>query len=306
MIKNHIWELVSPQFVTLFLARYGEIGLKGRPVRRRFEKILSENILKAHSLASTSCVVKVQNGRIFVETEDRESTTEILRKTFGLVSFSEVEVVSSDPADIAEESISLMRKSMTGDQLTFAVRARRTGTHPYTSMELASIVGERIIKELGEDSVKVSLNCPNIEIFVEVRGKKAYLFRGLIRGTGGFPIRSQGRALSLIEDRKSLLATWMMMKRGCNVLLLNRSKLNEDDIEVLRSWNPWWPPVIQDGEKSLEELIELKSCTGLVLDWSLGDFEMKKRISPGVAVFYPLMGMSSDEIESRIVELQLA
>ncbi|MCA1813607.1 MAG: hypothetical protein LC624_06615 [Halobacteriales archaeon] len=43
----------------LFLVRYGEIGLKSPPVRRRFERLLRENIVR--SLHARGATGKVDN-----------------------------------------------------------------------------------------------------------------------------------------------------------------------------------------------------------------------------------------------------
>jgi thiamine biosynthesis protein ThiI len=67
----------------LIIVRYGEIGIKSRVVRSRFEKRLIQNIKTA-----LDCKVEVDQGRVFVYTHDYLTADEILRKTFGVVSFS--------------------------------------------------------------------------------------------------------------------------------------------------------------------------------------------------------------------------
>ena len=288
--------------MSTFLVRYGEIGLKGFPVRKRFESILVENILRAHSLSNVSCIVERLPGRFFVTTEQPSVTVGILSRSFGVVSVSQVEETTSDPEAIAARAVELAKKKLS-KKASFAVRARRTGDHKYTSMELASLIGKKILEEIGQNSVRVSLSSPDEEIFVEVRNNKAYLFGEIIPGPGGLPLRSQGRILSLIEDRKSLLACWLMMKRGCNVVLLNRSDLDLKTVEILKPWNPWWRGPLEWNEGSLQDLIRLKHCSGLVLGWMLAEFESREIIQLNMPVFYPLIGMAQGQIAEHLKRL---
>lgn len=279
------------------LVRYGETGLKGPPVRRRFEALLVENILRAHSRGKISCVVERQRGRVFVNSEDPKGSVGILSRTFGVVSISEAEECTSNVDDISKLAVESAAQHLAKGG-TFAIRARRTGTHKYTSMELAAKIGENVLKAFPKDSVRVDLDHPDFEISVEVRNNRSYVFTGIVRGPGGLPLRSQGRVLSVIEDRKSLLSSWLMMRRGCSMVLLNKSNMGVGEIEALRPWNPWWNGVIEEG--GVEEIIKLRRCSGLVLGWTLDDFKRKESPRPGIPVFYPLVGLVPDEIDERM------
>ncbi|MEM4263078.1 MAG: THUMP domain-containing protein, partial [Thermoplasmata archaeon] len=182
-----------------------------------------------------------------------------------------------------------------------AVRARRTGSHPYSSMQLAAIVGEKILEASKGLELKVDLTHPDLEIFVEVRDNRAFVFSEIIPGPGGLPLRSQGRVLSIIEDKKSLLAAWLMMRRGCSTILLNQSDLSTRDIELLKPWNPWWNGFIDSTDPL--GILRLKNCRGLVFGWSLEEFESREKMQAGVPVFYPLIGMTEEEINERMARL---
>lgn len=277
--------------------------MKGAPVRRRFESILSENITKAHSARGLSCIIERQPGRFFISSDDALASDGILRRTFGVVSFSEIIETSSNIEDISAKAVEMAKEIIPKEGKSFAVRARRTGNHEYTSMELASILGREIQKVIGPDLAKVSLTSPEAEIYVEVRNKQAYLFRGSVRGPGGLPVRSQGRVLSVIEDEKSVLSTWLMLRRGCNAVMLNRSGLDCSAIERLKPWNPWWSEIIENGQSDLKAILSAKHCEGLVLGWDLQEFESRVRATVDAPIFYPLIGMKSDEIEVRLREI---
>lgn len=289
-----------PADVTMILIRYGETGLKGEPVRNRFEKLLVENISLAHKNANVSCLFERQRGRIFASSDMPEKTVEILSRTFGVVSFSLVEECSSEPEEISKLAVSLASRAL-ADGMSFAVRARRTGSHPYSSMQLAAIVGEKILEASKGLELKVDLTHPDLEIFVEVRDNRAFVFSEIIPGPGGLPLRSQGRVLSIIEDKKSLLAAWLMMRRGCSTILLNQSDLSTRDIELLKPWNPWWNGFIDSTDPL--GILRLKNCRGLVFGWSLEEFESREKMQAGVPVFYPLIGMTEEEINERMARL---
>ncbi|MDH4122732.1 MAG: THUMP domain-containing protein [Thermoplasmata archaeon] len=283
--------------MAIILIRYGETGLKSRPVRARFESLLVENILAAHRNFGISCIIEKQRGRIFVASENPEKSSEIISRTFGVVSLSIAEERTSDIEDISECAVQTIAKEMPrGD--SFAIRARRTGTHPYTSMELAAQVGKRVLESAAGFDLSVDLTNPDFELFIEVRNNRSFIFSNVLPGPGGLPMRSQGRVLAMIEDRKSLLAAWLMMRRGCSTILLNQSGLHASDIELLKPWNPWWNGFIESTDPY--EIIRLKRCSGLVLGWTLEEFQTKQKPKTEVPLFYPLIGMDEKEIEERM------
>ena len=294
-VINRIYSL--RRSVATILVRYGETGLKGPPVRRRFEALLVENILRAHSHKKINCVVERQRGRLFVNSDNPEGSVGILSRTFGVVSISEAEECTSGVDDISKLAIESAKKHLSKGG-AFAIRSRRTGTHDYTSMQLAAKVGENVLNAFPKGSIKVDLDDPDLEIFIEVRNNKSYVFSDKVQGPGGLPLRSQGKVLSIIEDRKSLLSSWLMMRRGCSMVFLNKSKLDAEELGSIEPWNPWWNGAVEDEEA--EDVIKLRNCKGLVLGWTLEEFQKKESPRPGVPVFYPLVGLVPDEIDERM------
>jgi len=283
--------------VAIFLVRYGETGLKGPPVRRRFEQVLSENIVRAHALAKVSCLVERERGRLFVTSSDTGASSIILSRTFGVVSHSLADECSSDPEAISKLAVSKLSGRMARGA-SFAVRARRSGIHTYNSMQLAALIGERILEAFSDRDIHVDLQKPDIEIFAEVRNNKAYVFEGAVPGPGGLPLRTQGKVLAVIDDEKSLLAAWLIMRRGSSTVLLNGSGLDEGVLERLKPWNPWWSGILKGI--SAADALKLKRCSGLVLGWDLEEFLSGTKPELDVPVFYPLIGLTKGEIEARM------
>ncbi len=204
--------------MTLFLLRYGEIGLKSQRVRRRFERILIERIERAFADRDLDCVIERSRGRLFLytDTDAAERARWLLERTFGLVSFSPAEETGSKMETIIDRAV-----SRASDQLepatSFAIRARRHGTHPYTSMELAGAVGYAVLEANGEMGLTVDLDEPDWELSIEVRDQRAFIFTDKFAAPGGLPIGSQGKVVVVVEREIALLAAWLMMKRGCRV-----------------------------------------------------------------------------------------
>lgn len=272
------------------LVRYGELGLKSPSVRRRFENALIDDIRRRHALAKTPCVISQSRGRLFVDSDDWHKSCEILTRTFGVVSFSPVERVSSNIDELAKATVEFSRPVLYPGA-TFAIRSRRSGNHPYTSQTLAEKLGKAVLDDHSASGVKVALDSPDIEISVEVREKDAYLFSSVLSGPGGMPLGTQGRILSILDSEPAIASTWLMMKRGCSVLV---SGTDRAFIDVLEKWYPnlkATPPA-----EGLFELAGNNECIGVTLPWTLKEIEKNGAPKGDLPVFYPLVGMNEEEI----------
>ena len=69
---------------------------------------------------------------------------------------------------------------------------------------------------------QLDLSNPEFRLFIEVRDDKTYIFHEKIPGPGGLPIGTQGRMIALVSSGiDSPVATYLMMKRGCDITILN-------------------------------------------------------------------------------------
>ncbi|MDI6645054.1 MAG: tRNA uracil 4-sulfurtransferase ThiI [Methanobacteriaceae archaeon] len=202
----------------MIIVRYGELGIKSPPVRRRFEKKLISNIR-----SSLECKVDIQQGRIILSDLDVELAIENLKKIPGIVSFSPAISINTDFNLIRDSIIDYTKKLVSEDLFSsdksFAVRGKRVGVHDFTSQEMAAFVGSVIISETNSP---VNLTNPDFEFFVEVREEKTYIYHEKISGLGGMPVGTQGKIVSLLSSGiDSPVATFLMMKRGCEVIALH-------------------------------------------------------------------------------------
>src|SRR5690606_33566595 len=96
---------------------------------------------------------------------------------------------------------------------TFAVRARRSGTHPFGSADVMRALGAAL-----NPGATVDLTNPEVEVAVEIRDQEVYFFSGRVAGIGGLPLGLERRALCLLcGGFDSAVAAWMMLKRGVQV-----------------------------------------------------------------------------------------
>ena len=215
----------------VLLVRYGELSLKSPYVRRQLEDRLVTNIQEMFAANRVECVVKRERGRVFVHAEDEGAAVRLLRRVFGIVSLSPAKETASDLERLTEFVADYAHSLLAGG-MTFAIRPRRSGEHPYTSQDLARVLGQAVRDAIPR--VSVDLGAPDRTIHVEVRGPRAYMFHEIADGPGGLPIGSQGEVLAAAEDETGMVATWLVMRRGCRPRVAGREPL----VAALRAWDP--------------------------------------------------------------------
>ncbi len=294
-------ELLGPRglvAVSLILVRYAELGLKSRPVRRRFEQVLVANMMASLARASVEALVKQEQGRVFIETNDEQKAIRALTRVFGVASLSPVIKVSSDMESMGRAAAELSTPFL-GKGQSFAVKARRVGDHPYTSMDVGREVGSAIFLANEEKGPRVDLTHPDVTFYVEVRGKVAYIFSEYLPGPGGLPLGTQGRALALIDKMRDALAAWLIMKRGCRVIGVSDG--DTEGIRILREWDPDLN-VVAPGD--WQELAKQNRALAVVFGYTVDDAEEIKRLALPVPSFFPLVGMSDEEIAKRLKQIE--
>ena len=271
------------------IVRYGELGLKSRRVRSRFEAALREDIRRKHASAGVPCVVSSGRGRIYVDSDDWRSSCELLSRTFGVVSFSPATKIGSDLDELIA-GIARFAEPLMFEEASFAIRARRSGSHPYTSPKICEEAGSAVLNANAKHNARVDLDDPDVEIFVEVRDRDAYLFSSLLPGPGGLPKGTQGRVLAFMSSSRGLAAAWLLMKRGCTVVAAC------DEVELCKPLSGWDNGIrILPREGDPFAQAEAERCLAVVLDWSIDDLGNRGGLKGGVPVFYPLVGIGDDE-----------
>ena len=157
---------------------------------------------------------RLEGGRVFVYSDDEPRAARILRRVFGVKSLSPAhEVEFESLGDLVEEASAYFSNTVRGR--SFAVRVRRAGSHPFTSLDVERELGARLLQAGG---ARVDLENPEVTAHVEIRGRRAYLFTEVIGAYGGLPIGSEGRVIALVSGGfDSAVAAWYMLRRGAEV-----------------------------------------------------------------------------------------
>ncbi len=195
------------------LVRYGEIALKGKN-RAFFEERLAQNIRDALR-GYANVKVRRTFGRIYIDLDDTpyELITEKLKNVFGVVSFSPVKRVEPVLEEINREALAQVKAK--GEQdLSFKVVCKRADkSFPITSPDLNQILGAHLLTNTS--NLRVDLHEPDLTVYVEVRQEGVFIYSEMIRGIGGMPGGSSGKAVALLSGGiDSPVACWLAMRRG--------------------------------------------------------------------------------------------
>ncbi len=195
---------------TLLLVRMaGELFIKSPRTRAAFFRRLRRNLDDALGELDPPGTLETGWDRLYVRAHG-ESVRASVGRVFGISSFSPIDaVVEATIPAILGAGVAAYTERVRGR--TFAVRARRAGTHPFSSHDVQVELGSRLL----DASAGVNLDAPDVTVHVEVRDDRAYLFSEVVPGPGGLPLGVEGRAVTLLSGGyDSAVASWLMLKRG--------------------------------------------------------------------------------------------
>ncbi|MBP5394830.1 MAG: hypothetical protein J6Y18_02855 [Candidatus Methanomethylophilaceae archaeon] len=272
--------------MAIILVRYCEIGLKSTPVRRKFETVLRDNMLAMLASDHVEALISYGDARYYLESDDMDGCVASLKKVFGIASISVASQCTSEMEDICRTAAEYSLSRLAPGQ-SFAVRARREGTHPYNSMEVGKEAGSAIFLANEDKGISVDLHKPDKTFYIEIRNNKAFIFDEYIDCPGGLPMGSQGRVMcQMTDDRRSVVSAWTMMRRGCRVYV------EGGDSEILRMYDPALR--VLTGEESpnmMKDMMAKVSGAGVdgLKDYDYGDYSLP--------VFFPTAGMTDAEVD---------
>ena len=204
-----------------FLIKYAEIGVKGKN-RYLFEDALVGQIANALKKIEGDYKVYKQPGRVFVEAGkgsiDYEGALDALKRVMGVLHICPIYIVDSTDLDKAyEEVVNYIGECYPTESFTFKVMAKRSNKKmPKTSPEISADIGSLILEKYG-DRLSVDVKNPDKFITIELRDK-AYIYSETIKGEGGLPIGTAGKAMCLLSGGiDSPVAAYMMARRGVKV-----------------------------------------------------------------------------------------
>ena len=205
----------------VILIKNGELALKGLN-RRTFEDMLMANIRRRlASLGKFTCTPA--QSTIIVEgpeDADLDEATERLLKVFGIAGLSRAAAVEKDMDVILNTCVEYTAPLLNAAS-TFKVEAKRADKKfPLNSPAICREVGGKILSKFHH--LKVDVHNPDVIINVEVRDKCAFIHGNQLKGAGGMPSGSAGKAALLVSGGiDSPVAGWMMAKRGVELIAIH-------------------------------------------------------------------------------------
>lgn len=206
----------------VILIKNGELALKGLN-RSTFEDILVKNIRRRLKSAGDFDYIKSQST-IIIEPKDEncdfEAAQEAVRRIFGIAGFSRAAAVEKDFDKVIEISGDYLEGALKNAK-TFKVEAKRSDKKfPLTSPEISREMGGHLLSVYPH--LKVDVHNPEVTVMVEVRDKYIFLHGTQIKGAGGMPVGTGGKAGILISGGiDSPVAAWMMAKRGIELTAIH-------------------------------------------------------------------------------------
>ena len=315
------------------LVRYAEISLKGKN-KPFFEKKLTENIkecLKKSKIPYTN--IKILPGRILIKIDESLTYAEneksgvgncnqyniydvqrymCLKTVFGVQDFGIAYFIPGSMEKIKEMFTSIVEgMEQFQNAKTFRITSKRIHKSlPFTSMEADKAIGAFVAIAFGK---KVQLKEPDIEIEIEFTAKGSYILFNRIKCFAGLPVTSQGKVFSLIEDNisdkymeKSLLASILMMKTGCEIIPLVIN--NNIDLSLLEVYAYGFKisPIIlnasikdicnDDSNLMFKELSELHNVNVLITGQTMDRLHQISELTN----LNPLIAFNEEEIKEKL------
>lgn len=205
----------------LILIKDGEIALKGLN-RSTFEDMLVRNIRRRLSKLGKFEYKKLQST-ITVEPlsddVDLDEACDEVSRVFGIAGFSRAAIAPKDMSVILDMAPEYLKNQLLSVK-KFKVEAKRSDKKfDYTSPEISALMGERLLEKFPHLSVDV--HNPEITVTVEIRDR-AYIRGNQIKGAGGMPVGSSGKAALLISGGiDSPVSGYMMAKRGIELTAIH-------------------------------------------------------------------------------------
>jgi thiamine biosynthesis protein ThiI len=228
------------------LIRSPEITLKGRN-QGEFWLRLKGNVEKHLAHRGISWPVKTARARLYLEAgtspgpEELERALRAVGEVAGVDSYSAARRIDKSrflregelDRTLIEETLVEMARSCFEPERSFAIRVHRVDKRfPLASAEMEGWLGSVLRERTGWSRVR--LDRPERTFYVDIYGEAMFLYADRFKGTGGLPVGSSGRVLSLLSGGiDSPVASYLLARRGAAVdwFHMSAAHLSEADFE---------------------------------------------------------------------------
>ncbi len=205
----------------VLIINFEEIYLKGKN-QKVFIKQLIRNIKrKLKKFQEYLSYTQSYGGSYFIEII-KEIPNNILeeivykvKNTPGITGFYVADTCGITMDEIIEKALEHTRKHIDEFE-SFAVISKRINKGVnFNSMDIGRQVGSAINEVLGK---KVNLTTPDFKLYIKVRGKYTVIYSKIIKGIGGLPVGTSGKAIAMLSGGiDSPVSTFMAMNRGLHI-----------------------------------------------------------------------------------------
>jgi thiamine biosynthesis protein ThiI len=292
----------------LLLKLSGEIFIKSDFTKHFFEEKLKENIiltLKANKI--TNFNIQKGRGRFFIEAKEKEliKALKVLPFVFGLHSIALSECITFNSINELTEKAKDFAFTFIKPKDSFAVRTTRIGKHSFSSQQVNELAGKKILDSIK--GLKVNLNKPKKELFIEIINNKAFFYSKEIKCFEGLPVGTQGNIALLMKGKKEeFFSAFLMLRKGCNVLIIKAKKIEskkilKENLKKLVKWNSF-KELEFFNESNLIKLIKEKRIKAIVLSnlnpLNLNEIKGLIKDFKPLVVFMPLLFFTKKELNN--------
>ncbi len=202
--------------IDAIVVHYGEIGIKGAN-REKFERQLIRNLQLA--LKNQAKVLRYY-GRIVCNLKENANLEKIKEKLSLMPGIEYFAFAIKTSLDLKKIEQTILKIAKEKNFTTFKIETQRSNkAFPLTSIELNKRLGALIVDKLGK---KVKMKNQDITFYVEITEKNAFIYTEKIKGVGGLPVGVSGKVVALVSGGiDSPVASFLMMKRGCKVIVVH-------------------------------------------------------------------------------------
>ncbi|MDE6780609.1 MAG: tRNA 4-thiouridine(8) synthase ThiI [Ruminococcus sp.] len=206
----------------IVLVKYGEMVLKGLN-KKSFEDMLTKNIKRRLKSLGQFRITSAQSTTYITPLDDDidlEEVVDRVGKIFGIAALCRACVCEKDFWDITAKSLEYLDEVLSNAK-TFKVNAKRSDkAFPMKSPEICTELGGILLEKFP--NLTVDVKNPEVTVTVEIRDTNAYVHAENIKGAGGLPVGSSGKAMLLLSGGiDSPVAGYMMAKRGVHIAAIH-------------------------------------------------------------------------------------
>ena len=296
----------------VILIKYGELTTK-KDNRNFFIKKLKNNIFDKISGYNFEIVDDYYRMFIIPNEDDIDGIVGVLKNIFGIheiVVAYMTEKVSID--DILDCSLEVMKGE---DFKTFKVVTNRSDkSFPVKSMELSSMVGAHILKNI---ECSVDVHNPDVYLNIEIRSNAVYYYTKGVSGLGGYPVSTLGRGLLMLSGGiDSPVAGYMTIKRGVELYYLYFESRPHTSIEArnkvielarkLEKYNARGKLMVVNFTKIQEEIYKNLDTTYLITIMRRMMYRIAERVAKKNKCLAIVNGESVGQVASQTLSSMIA